>query len=163
MQMDIEIKKAPGNIGRGVFAARDFKKGELVVRGTGEIISYQTRHSIQVDWDRHMEPDLPSRYLNHSCDPNVGIKTNELGLPDFFAMRDIEKGEEIRWDYAMSEWKHYERSDPALEFDLVCHCGSENCRGKMGYYFELSDELKKEYEGFISDFLVRWEESRKGR
>ena len=155
--MDVYPREVSGVVGFGLFAGRDFQKGELVVRATGEVLPYQTRHSIQVDWDRHLEPDPPARYLNHSCDPNVGIQTNEFGLPDFVAMRGIEQGEEIRFDYAMSEWKHYERSDPALEFDLTCRCGSENCRGKMGYYSELSDELKAKYKGFISDYLVRWE------
>ncbi len=159
--MDIDIKKISGDIGLGVFAARDFVKGELVVRATGEVLSYQTRHSIQIDWDRHLEPDPPARYLNHSCEPNIGIQTNELELPDFVAMRDIERGEECRWDYAMSEWKHHQRADPALEFDLTCHCGSKYCRGKMGYYSELPDRLKEKYKGFISDYLVRWEESQK--
>jgi hypothetical protein len=160
-KVDIVIKETRGAIGMGAFAGRSFKKGELVVRATGEVISYQTRHSIQIDWDRHLEPDPPARYLNHSCEPNLGIKTNEHGLPDFTAMRDIEEGEELTWDYAMSEWTHYERSDPALEFDLTCLCGAENCRGKMGYYSELSAEMKEKYKGFISDYLVRWEDGQK--
>jgi hypothetical protein len=158
---DVLIKKTRGAIGMGAFAGRDFDKGELVVRATGEVIPYQTRHSIQIDWDRHLEPDPPARYLNHSCDPNLGIKTNRYGLPDFVAMRDIEEGEELTWDYAMSEWTHYERPDPALEFDLICLCGAKNCRGKMGYYSELPDELKEKYKGFISDYLIRWENEKK--
>jgi hypothetical protein len=160
---DVVIKRASGAIGMGAFAGRDFARGEVVVRATGEVIPFQTRHSIQIDWDRHLEPDPPARYLNHSCDPNMGIKTNGRGLPDFVAMRDIAAGEELTWDYAMSEWTHCERPDPALEFDLVCLCGSGNCRGKMGYYSELPDELKKKYEGFISDYLVRWENEQRSR
>jgi hypothetical protein len=162
-KVDIVIKETCGAIGMGAFAGRSFKKGELVVRATGEVISYQTRHSIQIDWDQHLEPDPPARYLNHSCDPNLGIKTNEQGLPNFTAMRDIEEGEELTWDYAMSEWTHYERSDPALEFDLTCLCSSKNCRGKMGYYSELPTEIKEKYEGFISDYLIRWEDGQKLR
>jgi hypothetical protein len=160
-KVDIVIKKTGSAIGMGAFAGRSFKKGELVVQATGEVIPYQTRHSIQIDWDRHLEPDPPARYLNHSCEPNLGIKTNtntkRQGLPDFVAMRDIEQGEELTWDYAMSEWTHYERPDPALEFDLTCLCGSKNCRGKMGYYSELPVEIKEKYKGFVSDYLVRWE------
>jgi len=160
--VDVVVKEVNGAIGLGVFASRDFKQGELVVRSTGEVIPYQTEHSIQIDWDRHLEVEPPARYLNHSCEPNLGIRTNADGFPDFVAMRDIGKGEELTWDYAMSEWTHYERSDPALEFDLTCRCGSENCRGRLGYYSELPDELKERYRGYISDYLVEWEERRGG-
>ena len=157
MMSGVVVKETHSDIGLGVFANRDFKKGELVVRSSGKVISCQTEHSIQLDWDRHLDVDPPARYMNHSCNPNLGIRTNGNGFPDFVAMRDIKKGEELTWDYAMSEWTHYERSDPALDFDLTCRCGAKNCRGKFGYYSELPDELKERYKGFISDYLVDWE------
>lgn len=81
--------------------------------------------------------------LNHSCDPNAGVKTNGQGLPDFYAFRDIAKDEEVRYDYAMTEYRHYERSRTELDFDLTCHCRSAICRGRFGYYSELSAALKK--------------------
>ena len=55
-------------------------------------------------------------YMNHSCNGNVGF--NENG--EFVAIRNIEKREEITYDYSLAE------SNP--KFSMVCKCGSSNCR-----------------------------------
>jgi HAMP domain-containing protein len=149
---DVHIRQT--DRGRGVFAARSFRRGELILGATGTVISHQTEYSIQIDRERHLDTDPPARYLNHSCDPNAGVRTNENGLPDFIARRDIQADEEITYDYAMTEFRHYERQRPELDFDLTCRCGSKNCRGKLGYYSELSDELKATYRGLVSAYLV---------
>lgn len=138
----------------GVYAIRDFRKGEFLFSALGRVVSEQTEFTVQIDWDRHLEVYPPTRYLNHSCDPNAGVKTNALGYPDFYAFRAIAKDEEIRYDYAMTEFRHYERSRPDLDFDLTCHCGSSLCRGRFGYYSELSDVLKEAYDGFVSKYLI---------
>jgi uncharacterized protein len=152
--LDVKLDFTPDR-GQGLFALRNFRMGELVLSATGEVVSKQTEHSIQIGWDRHLEPRPLARFINHSCDPNLGVKTNKHGFPDFVAMRAITMGEELTFDYAMTEYRHYERDDPALEFDLTCHCGSVICRGKLGYYSELPHELKEKYAGFISDYLLR--------
>lgn len=141
--------------GLGVYAVRAFQKGDYLFSATGRIVSRQTEFSIQIDWDKHLDVYPPARYLNHSCDPNAGVKTNALGWPDFYAFRDIAKDEEIRYDYAMTEYRHYERSRPELDIDLTCHCGAPGCRGRFGYYSEISLELKEKYRGYISSYLIR--------
>lgn len=153
------LVKKTATRGLGVFADRDFKRGEFILSIWGPSIPEQNEHSIQVDWDCHVEPSGTARFLNHSCEPNVGVKTNRWGIPDFYAFRDIRKGDEVTFDYAMTEFTHYERSDPSLDFDLTCLCGSPNCRGRLGYFSELSDELVAKYAGFISDYLI--DESRR--
>ncbi len=153
--MDVYFKEVDCQIGLGVFAGRRFHKGEAVLKPTGHVIDHQTIYSIQIGWDCHLDPDAPGKFLNHSCDPNVGVNTDRDGLPVFVAMREIEKDEHIVFDYAMTEYMHYPRPNPELEFELNCYCGAENCRGRLGYYTELSDELKQKYAGFISDYLVR--------
>ena len=109
--------------GKGVFAMRRFKKGEVVLR-------WDTSHRLtKTETDRldegtkryvtfskgsyiHMQP--PERYVNHSCDANTYVR-------DFcdVARRDIRKGEEITADYS-------EEGVPDLNMD--CRCGSEKCR-----------------------------------
>jgi hypothetical protein len=142
----------PG-VGLGVYAQRPFRRGDFLFSATGTVIPNQTMYSIQIEWDKHLDAHPPARYLNHSCDPNAGVKTNTLGLPDFYALRPIAKDEEIRYDYAMTEYRHYERSQPELDFDLVCHCGAAGCRGRFGYYAEITPELQEKYRGFISAYL----------
>ncbi len=146
----------PG-VGLGVYAQRPFLHGEFLFSATGQVLAEQTMFSLQIGWDQHLDAYPPARYLNHSCEPNAGVKTNSQGLPDFYALRDIAKDEEIRYDYAMTEYRHYERSRPELDFDLTCHCGAPTCRGRFGYYAELTPELKEKYRGFMSRYLVESE------
>ncbi len=151
--MDVNIKQTDYANGYGVFAAREFKPGELVLRATGVVLGYQTRYSIQIDWNQHLDPDPPAKYLNHSCDPNLGVRIGKENLPEFIALRDIQPGEEIAFDYAMSEYMHYPRPNPEEEFDLTCHCNAENCRGRLGYYSELDEVLKEKNAGYFCDYL----------
>ena len=62
-------------------------------------------HSVQTGWDQHVTIDLPARFVNHSCEANVGIFGNELGAFDFFALKEIEPVGELLWDYTTSEWE----------------------------------------------------------
>ena len=48
--------------------------------------------------------------MNHSCDPNCGI----VGAVLLVAMRDIEPGDEICFDYAMTDTDDYD------EFECTC-------------------------------------------
>jgi hypothetical protein len=154
--LNVYLAYKPG-IGLGVYAQRPFQQGEFLFSATGAVIPFQTRYSLQIDWDKHLDVYPPARYLNHSCEPNMGVRTNQQGLPDFYALRDIAKDEEVRYDYAMTEYRHYERPRPELDFDLTCRCGAPTCRGRFGYYAELTPELKQSYRGFISRYLVNSE------
>lgn len=61
-------------------------------------------------------------YINHSCDPNC--ETDEIdGRVWIIALRDIEPGEELHYDYNLYDG---EEDDPA-----VCGCGAKRCRGTM--------------------------------
>jgi hypothetical protein len=60
----------------------------------------------------------PERYINHSCDPNSHVKTVS-GIRKVFAMRDLQKGEEIVGDYSINGYN---------EGTFKCHCGSKDCR-----------------------------------
>lgn len=56
-----------------------------------------------------------SWYFNHSCEPNLGFNTDG----EFVALRDIEPGEELTYDYGMIE---------AEPFSMECRCGAKSCR-----------------------------------
>lgn len=150
---NVYLASKPG-VGLGVYAQRPFQRGDFLFSATGRVIAQQTMYSLQIDWDKHLDAYPPARYLNHSCQPNAGVKTNNDGLPDFYALRDIAKDEEIRYDYAMTEYRHYERPRPELDFDLTCRCGAPGCRGRFGYYEEITPALQEQYRGFISRYLV---------
>ena len=80
----------------GVFASRPFSKGCTVI-SSAPITTPTTfcSHSIQIDYDKHILMELPARFLNHSCDPNIGVggELNDRGSYDFVALRGIDAGE----------------------------------------------------------------------
>jgi SET domain-containing protein len=68
-------------------------------------------------------------FINHCCDPNC--ETDEInGRIWIIALRDIEPGEELTYDYNLYDGDE----DPC-----TCNCGAKKCRGSM--YSE--DELKR--------------------
>lgn len=108
-------------MGLAVVATRQFPSGRVVVIGRAtRVVPYRTTHSFQVGWETHVDLDEPACYINHSCDPNTGIRDNDYGGFDFIALRDIAPNEEITWDYETSEY---------LSIAVPrCLCGTANCR-----------------------------------
>jgi len=145
--------KADGN-GNGVYALRPINKGELVAIFGGVVYEWDTfihlpdsdqSLCIQVD-DRHFLVPRPvgeGDYVNHSCNPNAGL-SGQIAL---VAMRDIRPGEEVCFDYAMSDTMPYD------EFE--CVCGQPNCRGRVSGNDWQRAELQKRYAGFFAPHVQR--------
>lgn len=118
---DIIVKKSKIH-GFGIFAARDFKKGEVVIRWKSHTLiskddidklSEEEKQNISyLDGKYVMVP--PEGRVNHSCDPNAYL-VNYC----YIAKRAIKKGEEITTDYK-------EESEPS--FKMKCNCSSKNCK-----------------------------------
>jgi hypothetical protein len=85
--------------------------------------------------------DEPADFINHSCDPNCGLQ----GQIILVAMTDIQPGEEVTFDYAMTD------SSPFDEFD--CSCASPRCRGKVTRDDWKLPDLWQRYEGYFSTYL----------
>jgi hypothetical protein len=111
--------------------------------------------------------DLPARLINHVCNvANVGIRatrqhsqshpaaaatatTTTTPSYDFYAVRDIQAGEELLWDYECSE---YEISN------FRCQCGMPGCRGELrGYKFHGPEVLKAYGERYVAAYLLEGE------
>lgn len=110
--------------GRGVFAGQNFKKGEIVFIIKGKIRQYKITtledafkypNAVGIDKDTWIDPRPPFVYLNHSCEPNLGT----IGKVTFIALRNIKAGEELTFDYSISE------DSPWF---MKCNCGSRHCR-----------------------------------
>ena len=140
-----------GRYGKSLFAKRLFRKGEIVFVAFGPLIRKPTRFTIPIDHDLKIDPTVPAgnpcQYICHSCEPNLGINDRTL----FVAMRDILRGEEVVVDYAMLG---YEYGAELSDGERVCRCGRPNCRGVLGSYRDLPEDLKTRYKGYISDYLL---------
>jgi hypothetical protein len=141
--------------GCGVFATAVIAKDELVSLWGGRIVRKDeldpsmprfTQRVLQVDEDLYLltaEEKEPNDCFNHSCEPNLGF-FGQIGL---VALREIKAGEELMFDYAMSDGGPYD------EFE--CYCGSSNCRKKItGNDWKLP-ELWDKYKGYFSPYLAR--------
>lgn len=129
-------------------ATNFFQPGELVVHGQPTHFTTQrTSTSLQVAPDLHVELCHAFIKANHSCDPNCGIAPNKAGGYDLMAMRAIQSGDEITWDYAMSEW---EVGAAALQ---SCQCHTSHCRGSIGGYKVLPSKIRERYQEFTAPHL----------
>ncbi len=152
------VKKTK-KFGKGVYAKANIKKGEIVAQFDGEFyddhFEHWTRdlqnHTIQCGENLWRDSKGLARLINHSCDPNCGIKRRF----DVVAMRDIKKGEQITWDYEMTEKSDWWR--------LKCKCGSPLCRKVIGNYENMPPEIRKKYKGYISSWLTRGPKKQKRR
>ncbi|KAI0421094.1 histone-lysine N-methyltransferase [Xylaria grammica] len=82
----------------------------------------------------------PTRFINHSCDPNLRIFARVGDHADkhihdlaFFAVRDIPRGEELTFDYVGGvDDSDMDALDPEKQRDMTrCLCGSKKCRGYL--------------------------------
>ena len=94
--------------------------------------------------------DLPATLINHSCDANVGIRDNDLGAYDFFALTDIVEGEELVWDYNASEWE--------ISTPFQCACGSPRCRGRLRGFKHDGEHIRDAYGPFYASYLKKNEQ-----
>jgi uncharacterized protein len=137
---------------RGLFAREFMRKGELLAVFGGKVVTCAEmnkvpckirRLSIQVAEGFYLLSieDSEADWINHSCTPNAGLN----GQIMLVAMRDIRRGEEITFDYAMSDGTPYD------EFD--CMCGSLDCRGYVSGNDWKLPELQRRYQGHFSPYL----------
>lgn len=125
----LTVKKSKIN-GKGCFATTRFARGKKIAEYAGERISdlearkrARNRRILRIcDIDGRFSLDGArggngTHYINHSCHPNAFMKTL-YGHVLFFALRDIQPGEEITIDYEQTLHPDSKR----------CSCGAENCR-----------------------------------
>lgn len=151
----LTVREIPEKGGYGVFAQEPLTAGEIAMVWGGRVVSLaelenvpeeSRRQIVQIEEDLFSmsvgEPE-PSDFINHSCNANVGVNGNII----LVAMRDIAAGEEVCFDYAMTDGSPYD------EFE--CTCGAPDCRGWITGNDWKNPELWQRYAGFFSQYLRR--------
>ena len=128
----LTIRKSTIN-GKGCFATKLFPRGKKIAEYTGERISDfeatkrgRNRRILRICYINSRWSLDGSRggngthYINHCCEPNAYMK-NLYGHVLFFALRDIQPGEEITVDYEATLHPDSKR----------CYCGAMSCRGTI--------------------------------
>lgn len=147
--------------GLGVFAARPFQAGEIVMLDQdgdyyGRVHSYgelrrrghALDNTLQVGIDAFKLPTGSiDDFTNHSCEPNTGVRLTEAGTV-VLALRDIAAHEELTYDYSTYLNNPYER--------MRCACGAVSCRGVIGNFSTLPAPLRQRYQalGVVGAFVL---------
>lgn len=137
MSSKVYVKKSKH--GKGVFAKRDIRKGETILKISGPIVTRRQTKNAKEDYFSQIEPNRyvnarpPGRFINHSCNPNAGLKDSAT----LVALRKIKKNQEIRDDYST-----FMDDD---DWTMRCRCGSKKCRGVIKDFKHLPRNIKKKY------------------
>ncbi|MCP3728929.1 SET domain-containing protein-lysine N-methyltransferase [Sphingomonas sp. MG17] len=146
------------HLGKAVYATVRFAEGAELMRFTGrrfrtnEIPSLMRGSDdrfVQVTPDHYMGPSGQlDDLVNHSCDPNAGLRFTEDGVI-LVAIRDIASGDEISWDYsttlAQSNWH------------MICQCRSDACRRVIGNFDTLEADRQEFFRArnLVAPYLRR--------
>lgn len=136
--------------GLGVFAGENIKKGEVIqyIKGEAKFLAIKNKEDslsypnwIGIGKNKWIDPNYPNQYLNHSCEPNSGIK----GKVTMVALKDIKEGEEITIDYSIIEGDDL--------WEMKCNCGNKNCRQIIRSVQFLPEKVFKKYLPYIPKYF----------
>ncbi len=132
MSAKLEVRES-AIYGRGCFARERLPARKKFALYAGELVRGERRIERRL-WEQagdikviRLSDDLAidgkvggdaTAYINHSCEPNAFMRSAPGDKVLFFALRDIEAGEEITMDYR----------DPYHPAAGDCRCGSPKCR-----------------------------------
>jgi SET domain-containing protein len=144
--------------GKGLFAVRKIKKGEVIAIKGGHIIDRKTYKSnreligqaeCQITDNFFLAPFTKSEYkdvmiyFNHSCEPNTGLMGNIV----FIAIKDIAKNTEVTLDYA------FYKDDG--KYQINCSCNTKSCRKIVTGKDWKRKDIQKKYKEYFSSYLQR--------
>jgi len=123
--------------GRGAFARRAIPKGKRIIEYTGkrrpetpedDEIGTDPIYIFSVGKGIVIDPEIgggnEARFLNHSCKPNCET-VDEEGRIYIEAMRSIQAGEELTFDYLLEVGHAVTERDRKA---YPCRCGAPKCR-----------------------------------
>lgn len=133
--------------GWGVFAEEAINAGDMIIEYRGELIGNAVADKRELEYERaKIGSDYMfridefwvcdatklgnvARFINASCCPNCYTKiitANETKRIVIFAKKNIQRGEELCYDYKFQMEHEKEKRIP-------CYCGSSECRGFMNW------------------------------
>ena len=145
------LREVPGK-GKGVFAAEAIAQGDEVLEFLGEVKDVgefaDLTHALQIGPTEFLSASGGvDDYVNHSCQPNCGIRDDQ-GRIVLFALRALAAGEEITFDYSTTQSGGY--------WEMSCQCGAPACRGRIGDFKDLPKAVRTRYVklGAVLPFLL---------
>ena len=152
--IEVEIRESEGR-GLGVFALSPIPSGERI-----RIVNIEREVTEEQPLGPKDNPDHaflsdgkillvgePDRYLNHSCNPNAGLRFDGVYI-NLIAIVDIQAGQEITFDYSTTM--------QAFGFEMACACGAPNCRGTVKDFIHIPNETQRKYIhlGIVPNYIL---------
>lgn len=100
MSNSIYLVKQSGIHGKGLFAARTIKRGELIGNIEYNPVYEDGPYVLWIDENTGVQVNCDLKYINHHAKPNA-CYFDDL---EVVALRDIKEGEEITHNYG-DDWK----------------------------------------------------------
>ena len=135
------------NNGKGLFTKKEFRKEAIIFKVKGILIpeskmfNYPLKirnNFFMMDKNNYLYPKgKEGEFINHSCNPNCGIKKNKKNL-FIFAIKNIKKGNELLIDYSTTI-----ANDDA--WVMKCNCKDKNCRKTISKFSSLPYNIKRKY------------------
>lgn len=145
--------------GKGTFAKKKIACGEYITTLSGEAVISGTDVSelcanlgitgddpLQIDDTLFLILNYASKTINHSCNPNAGVRNRS----DLYAIRDIDIDEEITYDYSTT-------SGTNDAWTMFCECQANHCRDVIGNILSLPSHVLEKYqaENALPDFIKK--------
>ncbi len=154
----LRIKKSRN--GKGIFTTTSIAKNAYVFEVTGAKTHFEKlleiggdilNNSFRYSLNYYISPSAKdiAYYINHSCEPNVKLVRSKNSLK-FVALRDIDKGEEIVFDYSTTLAK-----DDI--WTMKCNCGTISCRKNIKRWDNLPKKVLTLYlkEKLIPGYIIK--------
>jgi len=134
--------------GLGLFAGRNFKKGETVTCFRADIVpcAHASDESVQIDERRCFDTKwlTPEAFINHGCAPSTMLDVHGYR---YVALRNIKKNEEITFDYLTTDWDLGRQA-------FRCRCGAKNCYGVVRGFKYLTHRQQERIKPHALPYLL---------
>lgn len=142
----------PSKHGKGVFVLDPVNQGDVFMHIAGKIFPAHeidsmeegsfVDNTIRFSKDTYLSPwEEPYNFLNHSCDPNCGVRKIDEKL-FLVAIKDLEPEDELMFDYSTVI-----ADDDFWIMKPLCNCGTIDCRGTIGQFHKIPQVLQEKYLG----------------
>lgn len=144
--------------GHGLFTLKGFEKDDPILKFNGKTLSTKDMLEkdenfllLQIGPDRYLDLNNDeSLFINHSCNPNAGIKIIS-NFAFLVAIRKILPKEELTFDYATTS------TETPEQWQMNCQCGSFGCRKVVSGMQTIPKDIQEKYLklGIIPDYVQK--------
>jgi hypothetical protein len=143
-----------GKFGKFITSTTSLSEGQVICKFSGEPISFEDSlnlgdkesYALQIDQKYYILLQDPDCYFNHSCEPNCGLNP----ALELVALRDIEDGEELNYDYSTTMLERH--------WTMDCSCNNKGCRKTISDFDRIPAERQQFYlaRNVVQDFIIKF-------